>query len=692
MGRGNRKHSRRAGRRHGRRAQRPTLTGVLHVPGGGPARVETPEGTFRVARHGMREAMHGDTVGVTVHHVRGGEMQAVVQAVVERATTSFVGTFHVAGPLGVVRPLDARIRHDFFVLPEDRSPRAHGIKPGDVVVARITAYPTRVEAGAVTVERRIGAEDAVDLGIQSVMAEYDLTDVYPAPALAEAEALRLDVAEALADPLRRDIRDRFLVTIDPADARDFDDAISVARTDEGGYRLGVHIADVSHYVAWGSSVDLAARDRGTSVYLADRVLPMLPERLSCDLCSLNPHEDRLAVTVDVELDRKGRVRAYEAYPSVIRSKLRLAYGQVDAVLAGEKDARELERGAEALPPEGLAAFLACADELAGLRQRLRHARGAIDFDTVEVRPQVGADGVPTGIAVRRRTRATGLVEEAMLVANECVAEKLADLGAPAAYRVHEPPAPESLSAAAATLAEIGALARPDALAVRGGDPRAIERAIEKTAGLPTAPLVNALLLRAMQRALYKPANEGHYALGAPAYCHFTSPIRRYPDLVVHRVLKLALARERLGRQAVRERTEHLVGRGPQALEYVLPQVCRHSSDQERAADAAQRASEKVKIAQFYADRIGERGTGVVSWVSESGVFVRLEDTQAEGMVRLRDLGDEYWEVDPARLAVTGSATGTVVTIGQRVVVEVKAVDTLRGHLDFSLVHASGALH
>lgn len=704
MGRGkSRNGARRGGRGHGRggahasarRKQRAALTGTVRVTGGGVARVETAEGTFRVSKHGLREAMNGDTVGVALHHVRGGDLRAVVQTVIERATSAFLGIYQQAGPLGAVRPLDTRLRHDFFVLPDDPSPARLGVEPGDVVTARITVYPTRQEAGIVTLERRIGHEDAVDLGIQSIMAQYDLTDDYPKAALAEADALSLDVEAALAEPLRRDIRDRFLVTIDPVDARDFDDAVSVERTPQGGYRLGVHIADVSHYVAWESSVDLAARSRATSVYLADRVLPMLPERLSNDLCSLRPAADRLAMTVDIELDRKGRVRSYEAYPSVIRSKMRLDYGSVDAVLAGEKDADEVARAAhaECLPPEGLAAFLACAHELAEKRREIRRKRGAIDFDTVEVRPLVDAEGVPTAIVARSRTAATGLVEEAMLLANECVAEKLADARLATAYRVHDAPAPDSLANAAATLAEIGVISRADALDVRSGDRRSIEQVIRRAAGEPTAPLVNALLLRSMQRALYKPENQGHYALGATAYCHFTSPIRRYPDLVVHRVLKLQLLREQAGKAAARAAETTLTGRGPQALARVLPQICRHSSDQERAADAAQHASEKVKIAQYYTARVGERAAGTVSWVSENGVFVRLEDTQAEGMVHLHDLGgNQYWEVDPVRLRVTGTATGAVITLGQRVIVEVKATDELRGHLDLALIHASGALH
>ena len=240
-----------------------------------------------------------------------------------------VGTYRQAGPLGVVRPLDKRAKQDFFVPPRDRSPERLNVADGDLVAARIVSYPTRMESGVVTIERRIGGKDAPDAGIQTVMARYDLAGGYAPAALAEAETLELDVESALQDPLRRDIRDRFLLTIDPVDARDFDDAISVERTPAGGWKLGVHIADVSHYVAWESSIDLEARMRSTSVYLADRVLPMLPERLSNDLCSLRPHEDRLAFTVDIELDARGRVVSSRAYPSAIQSRVRLDYDAAD---------------------------------------------------------------------------------------------------------------------------------------------------------------------------------------------------------------------------------------------------------------------------------------------------------------------------------------------------------------------------
>lgn len=664
------------------------------------AEVETAEGVYRLGPRSMRGAMPGDRVYVSLHRGKGGARRAVVEHVIDRAVAAIVGVFEPAGPLGAVRPLDARIKQDFFVLPADDSPRRLGVEPGDIVSARIVDYPSRTESGVVTLERRIGDANEPSLGIECIMARYGLVDGYPQTAVDEAASLAVDVEGALADPLRRDIRDRFAITIDPVDARDFDDAISVARTVRGGWMLGVHIADVSHYVEWESVIDLEARRRSTSVYLADRVLPMLPERLCNDLCSLRPDEDRLAFTVDIELDAQGRVRMYEPYPSVIRSRVRMDYGAADALLReGEPDGAALDAAAcgraeaavEAARANGvdLRAFLRNADALARVRREIRRKRGSIDFDTPEVHVLLDEAGMPVDIVTRERTAATSLVEEAMLLANECVAEFLADRDLVSAYRVHEDPSPDSLASAAKTLTELGAVEGGLAAGIMLGDPRAINAAVEDAAGTAFAPQVNALLLRAQQRAVYKSHNEGHYALGARAYCHFTSPIRRYPDLIAHRVLKVALAKYELGKKEAAARAPRLTGKGPQALEAICPQLCRQASDNERAADAAANASQKVKVAQFYAGRIGERDTGTVSWISDLGAFVRLDATGAEGLIRMNALGNEWWDFDDVRLELTGDSTGTKVGLGCRVVVEVASVNVLRGHLDLKLLHASG---
>lgn len=698
MGRG--RHSKNGRRGPARSRRLPGLTGTVRVYDA-RAEVETAEGVYRLGSRSMREAMPGDRVYVSLHRGRGGARRAVVEHVIERATAAIVGVFEPAGPLGAVRPLDARIKQDFFVLPSDGSPARLGVEPGDIVSARIVDYPSRTESGVVTIERRIGDANEPSLGIECIMARYGLVDGYPRAAIDEAERLSVDVEAALSDPLRRDIRDRFAITIDPVDARDFDDAISVARTVRGGWMLGVHIADVSHYVDWESAIDLEARRRSTSVYLADRVLPMLPERLCNDLCSLRPEEDRLAFTVDIELDAQGRVRAYEAYPSVIRSRVRMDYGAADTLLReGESDGAALDAAAcgraeaavEAARANGvdLRAFLRNADALARARREIRRKRGSIDFDAPEVHVLLDEAGMPVDIVTRERTAATSLVEEAMLLANECVAEFLSDRDLVSAYRVHEDPSPDSLASAAKTLTELGAVEGGLAAGIMLGDPRAINAAVEDAAGTPFAPQVNALLLRAQQRAVYKSRNEGHYALGARAYCHFTSPIRRYPDLIAHRVLKLALAKRELGKKEALARAPRFTGKGPQALEAICPQLCRQASDNERAADAAANASQKVKVAQFYAGRIGERDTGTVSWISDLGAFVRLDATGAEGLIRMNALGTEWWDFDDVRLTLTGDSTGMRVGLGCRVVVEVASVNVLRGHVDLKLIHVSGS--
>lgn len=698
MGRG--RHSKNGRRGPARSRRLPGLTGTVRVYDA-RSEVETAEGVYRLGSRSMREAMPGDRVYVSLHRGKGGARRAVVEHVIDRAVAAIVGVFEPAGPLGAVRPLDARIKQDFFVLPADDSPRRLGVEPGDIVSARIVDYPSRTESGVVTLERRIGDANEPSLGIECVMARYGLVDGYPQAAVDEAASLAVDVEGALADPLRRDIRDRFAITIDPVDARDFDDAISVARTVRGGWMLGVHIADVSHYVDWESAIDLEARRRSTSVYLADRVLPMLPERLCNDLCSLRPDEDRLAFTVDIELDAQGRVRTYEPYPSVIRSRVRMDYGAADALLReGEPDGAALDAAArgraelavEAARANGvdLRAFLRNADALARARREIRRKRGSIDFDTPEVHVLLDEAGMPVDIVTRERTAATSLVEEAMLLANECVAEFLADRDLVSAYRVHEDPSPDSLASAAKTLTELGAVEGGLAAGIMLGDPRAINAAVGDAAGTAFAPQVNALLLRAQQRAVYKSHNEGHYALGARAYCHFTSPIRRYPDLIAHRVLKVALAKHELGKKEALVRAPRLTGKGPQALEAICPQLCRQVSDNERAADAAANASQKVKVAQLYASRIGERDTGTVSWISDLGAFVRLDATGAEGLVRMNALGNEWWDFDDVRLTLTGESTGTKVGLGCRVVVEVASVNVLRGHLDLKLLHVSGS--
>lgn len=654
-----------------RKAHKPrqTVTGSIRVTRPGVATVDTAEGRFAVGRGGIREAMNGDEVQVSLSTRRGGERFAYVQAVLMRATTTFVGTYANAAPLGIVVPLDGRIRRDFFVLPEDDSASRLGVSDGDVVSARILEYPARHSSGVVTLERRLGDADDLDLDIESVIASYDLATDFPEECDEQVGSVRVDVESALVgDPCRRDLRGRSCMTVDPTDARDFDDAVGARRVGDG-YEVDVHIADVTHYVPWNSPVDREARRRTCSVYLADRVLPMLPERLCNDVCSLVPGSDRLCMSVLMRLDAHGNVTSYEVAPSVIRSRARLDYDTVDALLEGRVEEASLpavEGG-----PEEVAGQLRILDEVASLRQEVRGRRGAIDFETREAKVILDERGKPQGVSVRERTRATGLIEEAMLMANECVASLLSQSDVPVAYRVHERPSPEDLKETLPVLGELGLLHGDLAERLVSGDPMATQEVLRTARGTQAEYLASSVLLRAQKRAVYLPHNDGHYALGAQAYCHFTSPIRRYPDDTVHRALKALLHGE-------------LGSREQAHVAEALPQLCRDCSDRERVADSAARASQKVKMAELFSERVGEDFSGMVVGVERYGLFVALDDTCAEGLLPVRALGDEWFAYDERLLSLTGEESGKRWRPGQRVAVTVTGTDSAYGRIDFAL--------
>ena len=644
--------------------------------------VLTPEGTFTLARHGIREGMDGDEVQVSLTTAKGREPRATVRSILTRATSTFLGRYEAADPLGVVVPLDAHIQRDFFVLPEDSSPVRCGVSHGDIVVARIVEYPTRTSAAVVTLERRVGSSNELDMNIESVIASFGLATEFSQSSLTEALLLSLDINKELADDASRvDLREALCVTIDPSDAKDFDDAVGARRLSDGGYELDVHIADVSRYVSWGSSIDLEARARTCSVYLADRVLPMLPERLCNDLCSLRPHEDRLTVSVRMRLDAEGAICSVQAMKAVIRSAARLSYEQVDDLLEGKMSQDSLVMG-DATQQSALVRMLETLDEIRAKRQKIRYKRGAIDFETVETRMLLDVEGRPTGVSVRRRTRATNLIEEAMLLANESVAKMLADKDIKTAYRVHESPSPEALHAGLSVLVAIGALETGEAARIAAGDSHAICGALEKSRGTGYARVVNAVLLRAQKRAIYLPVNQGHYALGASAYCHFTSPIRRYPDILVHRALKSLLAGEKPVVKGTRFGQAKSDGKARLEQERALPQLCATCSERERVADAAARTSQKIKMAEFYQSRIGEEAWGTIDGVERFGLFVTLDATYAEGLLHVKDLGQEWIHYDEEQLMLIGEATGKRWRMGDRIKVRVSAVIIERGQIDF----------
>ena len=512
---------------------------------------------------------------------------------------------------------------------------------------------------------------------------------------------RVDSAQALASGRYADFTQKLVFTIDPDDAKDFDDAVGIrsvslagaatleaaeaAASDENCadeglkryYVLGVHIADVSQYVPWNSHVDLEARERATSVYLVDRVLPMLPEKLSNDVCSLRPNEERRAMSVEMLIDESGEVRDVRIIPSVICSKARLAYGMAQASLeahrAGDDAAAEaaVQLAAGRYARE-VADAIVVLDEVAHALHANRVRRGGMDFESEEAKVRLAADGTPVGVAIRRKTDATALVEEAMIAANEAVARFLRDAGIASIYRVHEKPASGDLAELVPILQEFGYDKHVSLAHFRAGDPFAIQRVLDFARGRSEEFLVSSLVVRAMRRAVYSDSCEGHFGLASQAYAHFTSPIRRYPDLMVHRMVKVALF----------GRTGETSG-----LESAMARIADHSSTAERTAEEAARESQELKLYELLGQRVGEEADGIISGVMAQGFFVRLPDT-CEGFVSLRDAG-EYFVLDAQRRVLFGSDSAEMYRLGMKVRVRISSVYPYARRADFVLLRRIG---
>ena len=657
-----------------RRKPKANPQGVLVARPAGFAFVQTAEGEYFIPENARAGAFDGDLVEVAPLARRGAEKgrgrrdgavddgapvppAARVLRVIDRAHDTLVGRYEVAEPFGVVVPADPRIPYDVFTM-RDESP---DVPDGALVRVRLTQYPTRRAAATGLVEEVLAeAADSPAAGIDLIVGRHKLETTFSEGALAEADAAVLDAPGALAEGYR-DLRDRFVFTIDPADAKDFDDALSLEFQEETGlWRLGVHIADVSHYVPWNSSVDLDARRRATSVYLADRVIPMLPAALSDELCSLKPGCDRRSMTADLYLNDAGVLQRADFYPALIRSKARLSYDEADAILVDYKEA-------VAAGDELSWRLVECA-RLARLRDAARERAGGIDFATVEAKAVLDGDGHPTDIVLRRKTDATRLVEEAMILANEAVAAALDARSFPCLYRVHESPAPDALGSLVPIFQEFPWFARELEQRLLAGDAGAIQEILAASAPRSEGELVASLLLRAMKRAVYRPENDGHYGLASEAYCHFTSPIRRYPDLVVHRMLRAALTRRP-------EKFDQEVS--------ALPWIAEHSSDMERVADEAARESQELKMVEYLQDYVGQAFSAVVSGVAAYGLYVRL-DCAAEGLLPVSALGSEYFSFDPVRYTMRGEESGRTYRLGQRVAVVLKEADPVAVSLEFAL--------
>jgi len=649
--------------------------GVLQIAAGGYGFVDTPEDEFFVPASKMGGAFDGDTVQVrpvTVnrdrpqpgkeHNATGKKPTARIVGVIERAHATVVGRYEVAEPFGVVVPEDGRIRHDIFTM-HAQNP---GVHDGDVVRVRITQYPGRNMAATGVIEEVIGRADSRGIEVDAIIASHNLRTAFPPEALADADEARVDVAGALAAGYA-DARDRCVFTIDPPDARDFDDALSLDAVD-GGWRLGVYIADVSWYVRPGSSLDAEARMRATSVYLVDRVLPMLPEALSNGVCSLAPGEERRALAVDVLLDEAGRVRDVSFYPAFIRSQARLSYEQVQALLDG---------GEGHGIPAHICTRLVDLSRLAQRFKRERRRAGALDLESSEVHMALDAEGTPTGYTMRQATRATELVEHCMVLANSLVASYLLQQGEPAIFRVHGAPDPAALAQVVPVLQELDYGRDVDLDAFMAGNVHAIQAVLERSRGTQEAELVSMLLLRAMKRASYSAECEPHFGLGLEEYLHFTSPIRRYPDLVAHRALKRCLGFAMPEKPGGRAKGAHAAP-GQEGL----ATIAEHASAMERAADDAAAESQMLKLVEYLAGFVGRTFDAVVSRVATYGFFVRLDNT-ATGLVAAGSLGEPY-SLDVRRQTITGQDTGRVVRVGQRVRVVLVDARPAERELDFEL--------
>ncbi|MBP3428977.1 MAG: ribonuclease R [Clostridia bacterium] len=591
-------------------------------------------------------ALHGDRVLAE----RIGRETAVVRRVIERAHQTMVGVLFMNKHGVFLEPMERHLPTSIEV-----DGPLYGAKEGDVVRAEVVRWEH--EGGLLCrVGGVIGSFDKASTALDALVVSAHLRSEFPKEALDEAAALR--PAPHGMDGGREDLRGLLSFTIDGRDAKDFDDAVSLEEMENGHLLLGVHIADVGHYVPQGSALDKEAYLRGTSVYLPGRVLPMLPEALSNGVCSLRPGEDKFTMSALIELTREGEIVAHRVVRSLTRSDARLVYDDVNAFFAG--DAVQAQRLEEMHPQLGCA--LQKMRALASAIRRRRQAQGCIDFETAEPKFILDDAGEPVEIVTRERGEAELLIEDFMLTANECVARMAREKGLPLLYRVHEKPDPEKLRIFRDFLAAIGVDVRVLGHGAKPGEIRAI---LEETKERPEAMVISALALRSMQKARYDAQPLGHFGLAMSDYCHFTSPIRRYPDLVVSRALTAMLTG----------------GRVPLKGDALADAAIR-SSDCERAAAEAERMADKLMMARYMASHVGESYEGTVSGVSEWGVYVSLPNG-AEGFMHVRTLED-WFEYDERRMTLRGERTGAVFSLGQALTVRVADVELTAGLIDLEL--------
>ncbi|HEC2179394.1 TPA: ribonuclease R [Staphylococcus delphini] len=609
----------------------------------------------------INRAMDGDVVLVEVKKSRGdfrkGKFEGEVKAIESHSIKQVVGTFSEARHFGFVVPDDKRIMQDIFV------PKGQelGAVEGHKVLVQITQYSDGTNSPEGQISAILGHKNDPGVDILSIIYQHGIEIEFPDDVLKEAE----DVPETIQpDELkgRRDLRDDLTITIDGADAKDLDDAIAVKKLDNGNTELTVSIADVSYYVTEGSALDREAYDRATSVYLVDRVIPMIPHRLSNGICSLNPDVDRLAMSCRMEIDAQGQVVKHEIFESVIHSNARMTYDAVNRIIT-DKDAATRAQYPEIVPMLDLAQTL--SQQLIAMRKK----RGEIDFDIKEAKVIVNEEGIPKEVVTRERGEGERLIESFMLIANETVAEHFNKMEVPFIYRIHEQPKSERLRQFFDFITNFGIMVKGTGEDIH---PSTLQNINEEIAGRPEDMVISTMMLRSMQQARYDADNLGHFGLAADYYTHFTSPIRRYPDLIVHRLVRKYLIEKSMDGRAMHEWEEK------------LPQIAEHTSNRERRAIDAERDTDELKKAEFMIQHIGDEFEGVISSVANFGMFVELANT-IEGMVNMQNMSDDYYHFDERQMALIGERKAKVYRIGDVVKVKVIHVDVDERQIDFQIV-------
>lgn len=607
--------------------------------------------------HETKNAMHGDVVLVRVSsQSSGSRREGSVEKIIERGLQQLVGTYSESNHFGFVIPDDKKITNDIYIPKTARN----GAVEGHKVVVKLTSYPEgRVSAEGEIVEI-LGHKNDPGVDILSIIYNNGLPLEFPADVLQQAHDTPETIAESDLEN-RRDLREQVIVTIDGADAKDLDDAVTVTKLENGNYHLGVHIADVSHYVTEGSPIDREAYERGTSVYLVDRVIPMIPHRLSNGICSLNPKVDRLTLSCDMEIDSSGQVVKHEIFQSVIKTTERMTYSDVNKILV-DKD-EELREKYEPLVP-----MFEEMERLAAILREKRMNRGAIDFDFKEAKVLVDEEGHPTDVVIRERSVAEKLIEEFMLIANETVAEHFHWMDVPFIYRIHEDPKEEKLQRFFEFITNFGYVVKGKANDIH---PRALQEIVEAVEGTPEEVVINTVLLRSMQQAKYDPESLGHFGLSTDYYTHFTSPIRRYPDLIVHRLIRTYLIEGKTDSATI----EH--------WNTIMSDIADHTSKRERRAVDAERETDDLKKAEYMLDKIGEEFDGMISSVTNFGMFVELPNT-IEGLVHVSAMNDDYYRFDERHLAMIGERSAKVFRIGDEIKVKVISVNKEERAIDFEV--------